>query len=60
LILDEPCQGLDKEKEGELLELINAVCLHGNKTMVFVTHYANERPACINNFISLEKGEVVG
>jgi molybdate transport system ATP-binding protein len=60
LILDEPCQGLDREKEAELLELINAVCLHGNKTMVFVTHYANERPSCINNFISLENGKVVG
>jgi molybdate transport system ATP-binding protein len=60
LILDEPCQGLDREKEAELLELINAVCLHGNKTMVFVTHYANERPSCIKNFISLENGKVVG
>lgn len=59
LILDEPCQGLDKEKEAALLELINAVCLFGNKTMVFVTHYANDRPECIRNFIALEKGRVV-
>ena len=59
LILDEPCQGLDKEKEAALLELINAVCLFGNKTMVFVTHYANDRPECIKNFIALEKGKVV-
>jgi molybdate transport system ATP-binding protein len=60
LILDEPCQGLDKEKEADLLELINAICLFGNKTMVFVTHYANDRPECINNFIALEKGRVKG
>jgi molybdate transport system ATP-binding protein len=60
LILDEPCQGLDREKETELLDLINAVCVYGNKTMVFVTHYANERPECIKNFIALEKGKVVG
>lgn len=59
LILDEPCQGLDKEKEAALLELINAVCLFGNKTMVFVTHYASDRPDCIQNFIALEKGKVV-
>ena len=59
LILDEPCQGLDKEREAGLLELINTVCLFGNKTMVFVTHYANDRPDCIKNFIALEKGKVV-
>lgn len=59
LVLDEPCQGLDKEKEEALLQLINAVCLFGNKTMVFVTHYANDRPKCINNFIALEKGRVI-
>lgn len=59
LILDEPCQGIDHEKQYELLELINTVCLSGNKTMVFVTHYANDRPACIDKFIKLEKGRVV-
>jgi molybdate transport system ATP-binding protein len=59
LVLDEPCQGLDKEKEADLLELINAVCLYGNKTMVFVTHYANDRPDCIKHFMALEKGKVM-
>lgn len=59
LILDEPCQGLDIEKQAGLLELIDAVCLYGNKTMVFVTHYANERPECIERFIQLEQGRVV-
>ncbi|MEI9944740.1 MAG: ATP-binding cassette domain-containing protein [Chitinophagaceae bacterium] len=32
LVLDEPCQGIDNERQSELLELINAVCLYGNKT----------------------------
>jgi molybdate transport system ATP-binding protein len=59
LILDEPCQGLDKEKQTVLLELIDAVCVHGNKTMVFVTHYANDKPQCIDKFISLENGKRV-
>jgi molybdate transport system ATP-binding protein len=59
LILDEPCQGLDPEKQAELHELIDAICINGNKTMVFVTHYANERPSCINRFIKLEKGKIV-
>lgn len=58
LILDEPCQGLDREKETEMLDLIDAVCEYGNKTMVFVTHYSNQRPACIDKFIALEEGRV--
>lgn len=58
LILDEPCQGIDDEKQQELLQLINEVCLAGNKTMVFVTHYSNERPACIDKFLELDNGKI--
>jgi len=59
LILDEPCQGLDTERKNEFLELINEVCIRGNKTMVFVSHYENDRPSCISHFIKLEHGRVV-
>lgn len=59
LILDEPCQGLDDETEDGLLELINAVCVAGNKTLLYVTHYANKRPECVDRIIRLEKGRVI-
>lgn len=59
LILDEPCQGLDDETEDGLLELINAVCVTGNKTLIYVTHYANKRPECVDRIIRLEKGLVI-
>jgi len=59
LILDEPCQGLDDETEDGLLELINAVCVAGNKTLIYVTHYANKRPECVGRIIRLEKGRVI-
>lgn len=59
LILDEPCQGLDTERKDEFLELINEVCVTGNKTMIFVSHYENERPSCISHFIKLKHGKVV-
>ena len=59
LILDEPCQGLDMEIKNEFLELINEVCTIGNKTLVFVSHYENDRPSCISHFIKLEHGRVV-
>jgi len=59
LILDEPCQGIDEERQQELLQLIDDICYAGNKTMVFVTHYSNARPACIDKFLQLENGQVV-
>lgn len=59
LILDEPCQGIDEERQDELLQLIDEICLAGNKTMVFVTHYSNARPACIDKFLHLENGQIV-
>lgn len=59
LILDEPCQGLDAERRDEFLELINEVCLAGNKTMIFVSHYEKDIPACISHFIKLDNGKIV-
>ena len=58
LILDEPCQGLDTATQKEFLDLINVICLSGNKTMIFVSHYENERPECISCFIKLENGRI--
>jgi molybdate transport system ATP-binding protein len=59
LILDEPCQGLDDETEEELISLIDTICRKSNKTLVFVTHYANRRPACVDKVIHLERGRRV-
>ncbi|MCG2617996.1 ATP-binding cassette domain-containing protein [Terrimonas sp. NA20] len=59
LILDEPCQGLDDETEAELNSLIDIICRKSGKTLVYVTHYANRRPACITQYIRLDKGRVV-
>jgi molybdate transport system ATP-binding protein len=59
LILDEPCQGLDDETEEELINLIDMICRESGKTLVYVTHYANRRPECIERYIHLEKGRVV-
>jgi molybdate transport system ATP-binding protein len=60
LVLDEPCQGLDEDTQAAILALIDAVCVQGKKTMVFVTHYENDRPACIDRFISLSNGMPAG
>lgn len=58
-ILDEPCQGLDDERKAELIDLINQICIAGNKTLIYVSHYESERPVCISHFLKLEKGKVM-
>lgn len=59
LILDEPCQGLDPERKKGMLELINRVCTVTGKTLVFVSHYEKEVPACIDKYIRIETGRRV-
>ncbi|GEO10998.1 ATP-binding cassette domain-containing protein [Segetibacter aerophilus] len=59
LILDEPCQGLDEEQTLMFKEIINAICVAGNKTLIYVSHYADEIPACVTHFIKLENGKQV-
>lgn len=56
LILDEPCQGLDDDQIALFKEIINKICLTGNKTLIYVSHYPHEVPECVTKFISLENG----
>lgn len=57
LILDEPCQGLDEEQTTQFKAIINEICLTGNKTLIYVSHYSSEIPDCVTNFIRLENGK---
>ncbi len=55
LILDEPLHGLDAER-GELVkDIINTFCQRKNKTMIMVTHYKENLPACITDSIYLKR-----
>lgn len=56
LVLDEPCQGLDPDRKRLLLDLINRICTVTGKALVFVSHYENEVPDCINKYIRIEGG----
>ncbi len=58
LILDEPCQGLDHEVSGWFVELINNICVKMNKTLVYVSHYEEEIPACVTKSLKLEQGKI--
>jgi molybdate transport system ATP-binding protein len=58
LILDEPCQGLDKEIASRFIGLINAICVQMKKTLVYVSHYEEEIPPCVTHTLKLEQGKI--
>jgi molybdate transport system ATP-binding protein len=59
LILDEPCQGLDYNQMVFFRETLNTICTETDKTLVFVTHYEEEIPACVNKRICLSDGHQI-
>jgi molybdate transport system ATP-binding protein len=56
LILDEPCQGLDQHQKDHFLQFTDAICMDPNRTLIYVSHYASEIPACISKVLELENG----
>jgi molybdate transport system ATP-binding protein len=56
LILDEPCQGLDSDNMAYFRELVNELVVSLDKTLIYVTHYEAEIPACVNQICRLEEG----
>jgi molybdate transport system ATP-binding protein len=58
LILDEPCQGLDKQQTKLFTSLVDTVCAHIEKTLIYVSHYDSDMPKCIDKKLMLEKGRV--
>ncbi|HUB59818.1 MAG TPA: ATP-binding cassette domain-containing protein [Puia sp.] len=59
LILDEPCQGLDDEQTTNFRELVTELCVAFDKTLIYVSHYPQELPGCIDRFLRLEQGKRV-
>lgn len=58
LILDEPLHGLDTYNRRRVKRIIEAFCRREDKTLIMVTHYANELPSCITHRIHLKKPRV--
>jgi molybdate transport system ATP-binding protein len=59
LLLDEPCQGLDFNHMVYFRELVNDIVLALDKTLIYVTHYEEEIPACVNQRFNLFEGRRV-
>ncbi len=56
LILDEPCQGLDREHVQQFIRLIDGICEQCNTTLLYVSHYKTEIPGSVTRFMELENG----
>jgi molybdate transport system ATP-binding protein len=59
LILDEPCQGLDGVQTALTLHIIDRYCTHFGASLIYVSHYQDEFPACIGQMLHLRKGRIV-
>lgn len=53
LILDEPLHGLDLYNRRLVKDVIETFCHRNDKTMIMVTHYKEELPACITDSLYL-------
>ena len=58
LILDEPCQGLDQENRKLLMHLIAMIGRDTDTNLLYVTHYQDDIPACIDHVLTLKKPEL--
>ena len=53
IILDEPLHGLDDRNRRLVKDVIDAFIQRRNKTLIMVTHYAEELPSCIDHKLRL-------
>ncbi|MEI7639191.1 MAG: ATP-binding cassette domain-containing protein [Syntrophus sp. (in: bacteria)] len=58
LILDEPCQGLDRNNRHLLLEMVEMIGSQTDTTIIYVTHFEDEIPKCVNHFLHLKRTAV--
>ncbi len=57
LILDEPCQGLDRHQTQDFNRLLDELSTNG-MTLIYVGHFESQLPNCLTKRIVLENGEV--
>lgn len=55
LILDEPLHGLDSGKKRLAKQIIEQFCSNPEKTLIYVSHYEEEIPACVTKRKVLRK-----
>ncbi len=59
LILDEPCQGLDVDQQAVFKNIIEAICLATEITLIYVSHFQEEVPDSLTHVLELSGGKVI-
>ena len=54
LLLDEPCQGLDREQQFHFRSIVDFIYKRGNTTVIYVTHDEEDRPDCVKYELKLK------
>lgn len=57
-ILDEPCQGLDDRQTANFVRLVDDLFADSQHTIIYVSHRADQIPACISHQLCLEHGAI--
>jgi molybdate transport system ATP-binding protein len=60
LILDEPCQGLDPTNRRKMLKLIDRIGSGTGTRIIYVSHYEEEIPSCVNRVLRLGREKQEG
>lgn len=55
LILDEPLHGLDDSNRAKVIQVIDDFCQRPGKTLIMVSHYAEDFPSCITHHFRLSR-----
>lgn len=56
LALDEPCQGLDDHQTKQIINLLDTIYQQTGISILFISHYDSDVPACIKNVLELTNG----
>lgn len=57
LVLDEPCQGLDRRQSKQFVSLIDYICKDSGSTLIFVSHDESNIPTSIEKVLQLQTEE---
>jgi molybdate transport system ATP-binding protein len=55
LILDEPCQGLDRVQTEHLKSVLDYLAENSEMTLLYVSHYDRDIPSCVNQVLELKR-----
>lgn len=59
LVLDEPCQGLDPDQTQAFNQLVDSICRQYGATLIYVSHYQEDLPACLQYHLQLKNGRAI-